>query len=334
VSIASQLLRFGASLLSPGGARSPLAILMYHRVLHEPDPITGEVDAALFDTQMHTLAQCFNVLPLGDAVERLQSGTLPARAAAITFDDGYLDNVEVALPILQRHRLHATFFIATGYLGGGRMFNDTVIESIRRIGAPSFDLPSAGLQQVAAGTMEEKRAAVGRVLGAVKYLDFERRTRAVEELARSAAAPLPDDLMMQPAHVRALAQAGMEIGGHTVTHPILARVDIARARNEIVTNRQALEAMAGHRMRLFAYPNGVPGKDYMPEHVALVREAGYRAAVSTSHGAARRGCDVYQLPRFTPWDRAPARFTARLLRNALVERPVVLGGVPAAAPAA
>ncbi len=333
MSLASFVLRAGASLLTPGGARSPLAILMYHRVLRAPDPLTGEVDIALFDAQMRTLASCFNVLPLADAVTRLQSGALPARAAAITFDDGYLDNLEVALPVLQKHRLHATFFVATGYLSGGRMFNDTVIEAIRRIDAPSFDLPAASLTQVPSGSIEEKRSAIGRVLGAVKYLDFDRRTRAVEELAGQAG-PLPDDLMMEPEHVRALARAGMEIGGHTVTHPILARVDLDRARNEIVDNRDALALIAGQPMRLFAYPNGVPGKDYAPEHVALVREAGYHAAVSTSHGAARRGCDIYQLPRFTPWDRAPAWFIARLLRNALVERPVVLADVPAAAPAA
>jgi 2-methylisocitrate lyase-like PEP mutase family enzyme len=71
----------------------------------------------------------------------------------------------------------------------------------------------------------------------------------------------------------------------------------------------------GRRIDLFAYPNGRPGRDYAPEHAKLVRELGFKAAVSTSWGAARSGHDLYQLPRFTPWDKTPLRFVLRLFRN-------------------
>ena len=129
------------SLLSPTGERARLSILILHRVLPEPDALDPyAIDAPYFDAMCGWMMQAFKVLPLDEAVRRLRSGTLPARAAAITFDDGDADNHDVALPILQRHGLSATFFVATGYLNGGRRFNDSVTETLRRAAGPAIDL--------------------------------------------------------------------------------------------------------------------------------------------------------------------------------------------------
>jgi peptidoglycan/xylan/chitin deacetylase (PgdA/CDA1 family) len=305
---------------------------MYHRVTAEPDAITGEVDARLFDLQMRALREYFSVLPLSEAVSRLQQGSLPARAVSITFDDGYADNHDVALPILRRHGLSATFFVANGFLNGGRMFNDTVIEAIRRASGGTIDIESAGLRGIRVGSIAEKRAAVAQVLRAVKYLDPDQRDRAAAEVASLADSRLPDDLMMNDSEVRALANNGMEIGGHTVSHPILTRIDAERARQEIFANRLALGQITGSEPRLFAYPNGVPGEDYALEHVAIVRETGYRAAVSTSWGAANRETSLFELPRFTPWDRDPVRFAVRLLHNMVARRPTVLSAASSKGP--
>lgn len=328
--LATPLVRACATLLTPAGRGARLAVLIYHRVLPAPDPLTGEVDAAAFDVQMRALRACFNVLPLAEAVERLRDGTLPARAAAITFDDGYADNLEVALPILRRHALPATFFIATGYLDGGRMFNDTVIEAIRRCNLPALDIPAADLRGVPVGTVSEKRAAVGRVLRAVKHLEPERRRLAADQVAHAAASALPSDLMLTTDQLRTLARAQADIGGHTVNHPILTRVSAAQAGEEIRANRAALKTLVDQPVTLFAYPNGVPAEDYAPEHVAMVREAGYRAAFSTSWAAATRDCDPYQLPRFTPWDRDPLRFDVRLLHNLVTRKPALVAPAVAA----
>jgi len=127
------ILRTAFTLASPAGQRAGLSILVFHRVLPEPDPLfPNEVDAQRFDALLGWVKDWFSVLPLEEAVERLQRNRLPERAAAITFDDGYADNYAVALPILQRQGLSAMFFIATGFLNGGRMFNDTAIETVRR----------------------------------------------------------------------------------------------------------------------------------------------------------------------------------------------------------
>ena len=318
------MLRPVLSLLSPAGPRARLSILIFHRVLRVPDPLMpGEVDALAFDRICNWVAQWFSVLPLDQAVERLHRDDLPSRALAITFDDGYADNQEVALPILQRHGLCATFYVSTGFLDGGRMWNDTVIETVRRSSLPALvlaDVPVDGLPDLPAlplGDAAQRRAAIHALLGALKYKQPDERLRLVQAIAAHAAAGLPDNLMMRSEQVRALHDAGMLIGAHTVSHPILAVLDPVAARDEIDRSRQRLQAITGQRVAHFAYPNGVPGRDFSDQTVQIVRDLGFDSAVTTGWGAARRGADPFQLPRFTPWDRSRTRFGGRLARNLL-----------------
>ena len=305
-------------LLSPGGQRG-LSILIYHRVLAQKDPLfPGEVDRIEFDQQIGWLRSCFNILPLHEAIEHARCGTLPPRAACITFDDGYADNAEVALPVLQQHQVPATFFVATGFLNGGRMWNDTLIELVRYAPGPLLDASSIGLGTHAIDTVEERRAAIGALIKALKYLPLEQRLEQVERLADATRIELPGNLMMTSVQVLQLHQAGMDIGGHTVNHPILAKIPAAVARAEMAEGKLALEDMTGAPVRLFAYPNGKPGEDYLAEHVAMAKELKFDGAVSTAWGASRNGHDLFQLPRFTPWDRTRLAFAMRLARNLTV----------------
>lgn len=293
-----------------------LSILIYHRVIPEPDPLLpDEICAKDFDWQLAVLDRWFRVLPLPEAVARLRAGTLPVRAACVTFDDGYADNVSAALPLLRKRGVHATFFLASAFLSGGRMWNDTVIETVRRARKSALDGRPAGLGTLDIATPDQRCQTIERLLGSLKYLPLEERQRRAEELAAAAGGDLPRDLMMTPAGARQLCDSGMEIGAHTVNHPILAKVDHDRARREIEDSRTRLEEMTGSRVRLFAYPNGKPRIDYTQEHVDIVRNLGFDAAVSTAHGVARRTSDLFQLPRFTPWDRTPGRFLMRLVHN-------------------
>ena len=311
------------SLLSPGGARARLTVLIFHRVLREPDPLfPGEVDAARFDALLGWVRSWFNVLPLDVAISQLHEGSLPPRAAAVSFDDGYADNHDVALPLLQKHGLPCSFFVATGFLDGGRMWNDTLIEAVRLSALPTLDLRGLvdgrgeDLGQHALAGDEGRRAALGRLIERVKYLPPEARRACVTAIAERAEVRPPDDLMMSSVQVRNLHRAGMQIGAHTVSHPILATLDAQQAGDEIGRSRDMLQALLGEKVRLFAYPNGKPGTDYLPDvHPGIVRELGFDAAVSTRWAAARRGDDVFQIPRFTPWDRSRLKFGLRLARQ-------------------
>jgi peptidoglycan/xylan/chitin deacetylase (PgdA/CDA1 family) len=306
------------ALASPAGPRARLSVFIFHRVHRQIDPLfPDEVDAKGFTTVCHWIQRWFNVLPLDEAVVRLREGRLPARAAALSFDDGYADNHDVAMPLLRQLGLPCTFFVATGFLDGGRMWNDNVIESIRRtslLALPLADLlPDLG--ELPCASIEEKRAAVGAVIARVKYREPAERLALVDEIARRSGAVRPTDLMMTSEQVRGLREGGMQVGAHTVSHPILARLPADEARREIGQSKRHLEALLGEPVRLFAYPNGKPGEDYVQQSVDIVREAGFDAAFSTAWGVAGSGSDPMQLPRFTPWERTPLRFGLRTLHN-------------------
>lgn len=306
-------------LMSPGGPHARLSVLIFHRVLPEPDPLfPDEMHARRFDAVCSWLARWFNVLALDEAVVRMNAGTLPARAACITFDDGYADNGTVALTILQRHGLNATFFISTGFLNGGIMWNDRVVESIRGTTQPVLDLRGAagldlGLHTL--GSVAERRLAVDSLLRRIKHLPPSQREAAIASVAAAAKADLPHDLMLTTPQLLALRDAGMGLGGHTISHPILAKLDRTTAEREIVGGRAQLEALIGQRVGLFAYPNGKPGDDFIDVHAELARSAGFDAAVTTAWGVANARSDPFRIPRFTPWDQSRARFGLRMVGN-------------------
>ena len=304
--------------LSQRGARSRLSTLIFHRVLAQPDPLfPDEITRDRFDELCGWLKDWFQVLPLTDAVTHLQQGTLPRGALAITFDDGYADNHDMALPVLQRHGLNATFFVATGFLDGGRMWNDTLIEAVRACSLASIDLrglhPQLGSLPMAG--VKAKTQAIGTLISHAKYLPVEERSLFVGAVAQRVNATLPGNLMMSAEQVRQLRAAGMHIGAHTVTHPILRTLPRAAARHEIESSKRHLEALLGEPVKLFAYPNGKPGEDYSPQSVELAREAGFAAALSTQWGVSTQRTDPFQLRRFTPWDRQRWRFGVRMARN-------------------
>lgn len=293
-----------------------LSILIYHRVTPEPDLlVTDQPCAREFDWQMALLNRWFNVLPLREAVARLRDGTLPVRAACVTFDDGYADNATVALPVLQRRKVPATFFIATGFIDGGRMFNDTVIETVRQARGDTLDARCVGLDALDITSLDSRRRAIDTLLRALKYLPADERQQRVDELAATTGGELRNDLMMTTEQVRFLRESGMEIGAHTVNHPILANLGKESATDEIVANKRRLEAITDRPITLFAYPNGKPGVDYSRDHVGMVKNLGFEAAVSTAWGVSNAASDRFQLPRFTPWDKSPGRFLLRLLQN-------------------
>lgn len=296
------------------GAR--LSILIFHRVLAQPDALMpGEPDSAEFDALLEAVAQNFSTLSLSEAVRHLSAGSLPPRALCITFDDGYADNAEIALPLLQRHGLPATFFVATEFLDGGRMWNDSVIESVRRAPGPQWDLSALQLGEHTLGTAAQRCQAIAAILNQLKYLPLPQRLEKVQALVGHVGQPLPDNLMMTAQQVRSLRRAGMEIGGHTRSHPILTKLAPEAAREEMRAGKMRLEEILDEAVTLFAYPNGKPNQDYAAEHVLMTRELGFQTAVSTAWGSAQRDSDIFQLPRFTPWERAPQRFILRLAQN-------------------
>ena len=311
------ILRGLTALAAPAGARSKLSVFYFHRALALPDPLLPfEPDARMFDRMLGWIGSQFRVLDPLEACERLYDGTLPSRPAVITFDDGYRDNFTVALPILKRHRMQAAFFIATGFLEGGMMFNDRVIEAVRKCTSDALRLPGIP-ETLPLGSVDQRRAAIDGILRRIKHLPPEERLQRVRELEHESGAGTPaTEMMMTPGQVADLHRAGMRVGGHTRTHPILLALDDTAAQGEITGGAEDLAAIIGvSEVSLFAYPNGRHGADFDDRHLGMVENAGFRYAFTTHPGAARASVSPLTLPRFTPWDRAPARFGIRALRN-------------------
>jgi peptidoglycan/xylan/chitin deacetylase (PgdA/CDA1 family) len=301
---------------SGGNGDARLSILIFHRVHAVTDPLfRDDPDAHSFDALLKHVASRFRVMPLAQAVRALREGTLPSRALSITFDDGYADNLTVAAPILRRHGMSATVFVASGYLDGGWMFNDVVIEALRSTRKAELDLRARNLGRYLLRSDDDRRNAINTILPSVKYLPPRERDAVARQILREADVTLPASPMLTSDMVRALPDAGLDVGAHTVMHPILSRIGDRDARSEIAQSKEQLSRLARRDVSLFAYPNGVPGTDYGPAHVAMVRDSGFAAAVTTSPGAASAACDPFELPRFTPWAKAAHKFDVLMLRN-------------------
>lgn len=295
---------------------------MFHRVLDRPDPLQPDTPyASIVAMQFQALADHFTVLPLEEAIPRLREGTLPPAAACITFDDGYRDNFDVAWPILKKFRLPATIFVATGFLDGGTMFNDAIAESVRRLETGTHDFSNFGVKETAISDIASRRQLIHSLTQAIKYLEPDRRQQLCDDLQGRLSSPLPTDLMMSSDQVRLLSQNGITIGGHTVHHPILAKVDNATAQQEIIANRDAIRDITDKIPRTFAYPNGKPNRDYTLDHARMVESAGYELAVSTAVAVATPGANRFQLPRFVANERNVAQMVARMWRMRRYRQP-------------
>lgn len=291
---------------------------MYHRVAAaEYDPWDLAVPPARFDEQLARLRRGREVLPLQEFGRLLARGRLPARAAAITFDDGYACNALVAAPILRAHGLPATFFLTTGALGTDREFWwDELARLVVETHAPAraslvvrgrrfeVDLaappvPAAALEGWnESSPSEEPRLRAYRVLWtALRPLPHAER-RALLDAAWAACGRSPRARASHRAMTRdeahGLGACGLfHIAPHTITHPALGGLPEAEQRREIVGSRAACLALGRGAIPLFSYPYG----DLVPLTARIVRDAGFEAACTTRSGPVERRCSPFEIPR-------------------------------------
>ncbi|HKZ05053.1 MAG TPA: glycosyltransferase [Methylomirabilota bacterium] len=282
-----------------------LVVLTYHRVL----PVRAAQTYALppmamprdeFDAQMGHLARHYAPLPLAEAAERLARGSLPKRAVAVTFDDGYGDNYRHAFPILKKHGVPATIFVVTGALDRRTSFWwDAVAAAVDRLAHQSAadrnHLPTwltACLAPLRAGALS--REVARGIIRRLNALERQERERSVAALLAAApgAGGAGDDLLTWD-QVREMHRGGVEVGSHTVSHAFLDELAPAEARREIEESLERLATELGAPARLFAYPRGRMAEPLR----ALLLDAGVLAAVTTELGDNRPGADLLALHR-------------------------------------
>jgi glycosyltransferase involved in cell wall biosynthesis/peptidoglycan/xylan/chitin deacetylase (PgdA/CDA1 family) len=294
----------GVPALARKQMRGSLAILMYHGV--EPNPLSPPcpyvIEAATMRSQLEFLSRHFHVLPLEEALQRLRSGTLPDRAAALTFDDGARNIATHAAPILRDLGLPAAVFLATGPMGTGEaLWPDRLWISFSKTNLTEIDLAPVGLGVFPLGSPGERGIAWSAATAHFKELPDEQRLARVEWLVATLGPEFdayggPFELLSWD-EARGLASDGLvSLHPHSVTHPILSRCPDEKVEYEISESCAAVERETGHAPAIFAYPNGRP-EDFDERARKALRRNDIRWALSASRGFAHRDSDPFALPR-------------------------------------
>jgi peptidoglycan/xylan/chitin deacetylase (PgdA/CDA1 family) len=293
--------------------RNKLSILIYHQVLAKPDPMRpSEPTAEIFDWQMRLLRDYFTPLSLQEALQRLQNNTLPANAVCVTFDDGYLNNLTVAQPILAKYSIPATVYVATAFSQGSNMWNDRLIYLFSQPERQQLLLDNTQLPLTDAA---DRCSKAQQWLKKLKYLPISQRLEKIDQFYQQNNVSEQEPLMMSPAQIKQLSDSGVTIGAHTVNHPILKVMPEEQQLQEITQSRLQLETWLGKPVQHFAYPNGVKDTDFDETTVKLVTGAGFSSAVITNWGICTAATPPHLLNRFTPWDKSPLKFHCRLTLN-------------------
>ena len=306
--------------------RSDAIILMYHRIADpDVDPWQLAVSPRNFGDQLEMLTRRYRPVPLRRIVRSGRLARAPRRAVVLTFDDGYADNLYSAKPLLERHGVPATAFIASGLIGGAREFWWDELERLVfaparlpdrlhiSIGATTLDRPLA--------TAHEGRASPDAQARHQLYVELWRqllplahdvRTETLDRLAAWSGAgrqPRTDRRPLTRDEVVELARGDLiTVGAHTVTHPRLSAHNAAAQREEIERSRRDLADLTGRTITDFAYPHGDRG----PETKSIVRAAGFESACGAHAGPVRRNSDPFHLPRLAV-ENVPGDALAELL---------------------
>ena len=314
-------------------------VLIYHRVADlERDPQLLAVSPATFDAQMTVLARDFRVVELAELADTLHRGRVERRTVAVTFDDGYADNLLAAAPILEAHRVPATVFVSSGHLDAGREFWWDEVE--RLVLAPGT-LPerieleagegrfSATLAETAtyapaeaqtpwdvtASGGDERQRLYAALCGFLRPLPVVSREEVLAQLRRLAGTQTVVRETHRPLtaeEVRRLdALEHIEVGGHTTDHVLLSAQPVDVQREQIERDRERLEAVLGHAPAVFSYPYG--GLDtYSDDTAEIVKQTGYTAACANHSAVVKPWTDPYRIPRIAVGDLGAEAFSAQL----------------------
>ncbi len=279
-------------------------ILLYHRIAEpETDPFELAVSSRQFLEHLDVLETLGRIRSLAELVRDVGSHGRGRPSFALTFDDGYQDNLSAVKPILEERGVSATVFVTTGFVGGHPFWWDELVGLLlgNRLLPERLELNLDGLSR----GWDVATAELGRVFNEVwtllMGLDDDSRRRAVAALRTQMSGPLPPGTgrSLTVAELTELARGELvSIGAHTQTHPVLTRLSGDAARTEILGSKEWLEDVLGEPVTAFSYPYG-GSAHYGHSEVEIVRTAGFVLACSGEPGRVSRGCDPLQLPRVT-----------------------------------
>lgn len=299
-----------------------LVILMFHRFQDQPDPHPITVSPRTFRRMADWCRAKEMLVSLDEGLRALEAGS-PGIRYAITVDDGYHDNL-LALAGLGAP-VPATVYVTTGHIGGDTLWPYALSDAIAHSPHAAVTTPLLGPATVRLDSSTARQEALEKLvaeLKAVPYVQFDACLAEVLAALEANVPPRTGDMLSWD-DVRRLHRWGVDIGAHTVHHPILANADDRTAAAEIVGSRDRIAAELGEAPRHFAYPNGGPTDFRLDRDVATVADAGFVCAVTTSEGINRADTDRFRLLRFNAHEerfRAPTGLVSRALFFSFHER--------------
>ena len=300
--VASGALRMAHRLSAPAAV-----ILRYHSIQDRPEQYATTIGCdsihatPIFERHMELIARRFNAVTMNDVALFLKGEkSLPQRAVAITFDDGYKDNVRFAAPILNRFGVPGTFYV--------------LVDSVDRSKAPWYCLLRHAFwtsrnpkwSDPATGTIHDlsnsqaRDAAFLNTAEVCAQASAPAREELVEYATRSLdPVPFPHegDLMMTWDDARTLVKSGHAVGSHTMTHPNVAHVSLTEARSELADSKRKLEKELGEAVKHFSYPHPALNPQWNEATLKMTEELGYATAVTTTPGAVRADARSLAIPR-------------------------------------
>jgi peptidoglycan/xylan/chitin deacetylase (PgdA/CDA1 family) len=298
----SGVLRFAHKLAAPAAV-----ILRYHSVQDRPEQYANTIGCdsihatSIFERHMELIARRFNAVTMDDVALFLKGAeSLPQRAVAITFDDGYKDNVRFATPILNRFGIPGTFYV--------------LVDSVDRSKAPWYCLlrhafvtartpnwrdPATGVVHDLADSQAREVAFLNAAGIGAKSSASEREELIQNAMRSLDPEPFPNesDLMMSWDDARTLVKSGHIVGSHTMTHPNVAQVSADDARSELSDSKLKLEKELGEPVKHFSYPHPALNPQWNETTLKITEELGYATAVTTTGGAVRADARPLAIPR-------------------------------------
>jgi FkbM family methyltransferase len=292
------------SLSRPSISEHPL-VLLYHRVADEPlDAQYLAVSPANFKEHLRELKSNYRTVPLRQLLEESQTGKTIPNTAALTFDDGYLDNLTQALPLLEKYGIHVTIFITAANVEQSRGFWWDRLEYLflgSHVLPEVLDLNDNETNyKWPLHTTQQKLAAYDRITALLKTKPEYEIEEFVGELLRWAGLnenPGHFKPVLNISQLRQLSQSPhIEIGSHTLTHARLSALPVEQQKIEIVESRRKLESWIGKPVTILSYPYGAKA-DFTGDTKVIARQAGFQYAIANIQGSVSPNTDIFEVPR-------------------------------------
>jgi len=274
-----------------------ITILAYHRIYDMGDEKTFPFDPELisattaeFKLQMQYVKKHFNPVTFNDLIE-FQNGNkaLPKRPIIITFDDGHLDNYTQAYPILDSLSIPATIFLSTNYIGSNKIFwFDWVAYCIYRTTEKSLSINNNDFEIAIGSDVSTRRSNATQLLIYLMSIDNESRLMCIEEINQKLKVCLLNEDKEKSAvlnweQVTEMLDNNIEFGSHTVSHPILSKLNIESLKAELSESKKEIESKLNINVDIIAYPAG--GKNQFNNSVIdECKKAGYKLGISYISG--------------------------------------------------